>query len=466
MEKHPNPFDEFLKETLKGHQLVPPEEAKKAFLREASTIIPANRSWLKWYYIPIFVILISGSIAFLYLRNDTLPGTTSEIPAERYNSSQNADSGSNPISTSTSIKIENSKKELAVNDNSMPVEPEIKSNEISANNKSSNIITKIPVNDDPDNMGPEIPLNDIPDKTDIPLSTSAGISEQADNSIPVTTSSRLALDSLVATAGRNTDIVNETKPANSDESSPMPSASSPEPGKPAKTEPVSYFAAGAYYLPEWMFNTIEGSKFINNFGFEGVFYRDRISIRTGLGISVSEGVTEKAVEYNAYLGSYNKLDSVTFIFSESSHDFLPNIHMSEEKVWDSNSKLDSTNVIKRYTYLQVPLVLGFDFWQRGRFTTGVRVGTIMSVILSSNQLSGAYNPGENQVLSINNLSPNQVSVNWQAVGGISASARLSKSIFLEIEPEVKYYYKSIYEKSGNTKKPWSLSIRTAIIYKF
>ncbi len=40
MEKHRNSFDDFLKEALKGHQLVPREKAKKAFLEEASADIP------------------------------------------------------------------------------------------------------------------------------------------------------------------------------------------------------------------------------------------------------------------------------------------------------------------------------------------------------------------------------------------------------------------------------------------
>ena len=154
---------------------------------------------------------------------------------------------------------------------------------------------------------------------------------------------------------------------------------------------------------------------------EGTFYRGPVSIRTGAGISISKGITENAVQYNDYLGTYNKLDSITFIYNESSHDFMPNLYMSEEKVWDSIPKVDSTNVVKRYTYLQIPLVLGFDFWQRGRITVGVRIGTVMSVLLDSKQLSGPYNPGENQVVGIDGITPDRVSINWQAIGGLNAS---------------------------------------------
>jgi hypothetical protein len=215
-----------------------------------------------------------------------------------------------------------------------------------------------------------------------------------------------------------------------------------------------------------MFNTVEGEKYVNNFGIDFTFYRGRTSIRTGAGISVSEGLTEKSVEYNEFLGTYNKLDSITFIYNESAGDFYANIHTSNENVWDSLSIYDSTEIIKRYTYLQIPLILGFDFWQKGRMTVGVRVGTIMSVMLKSKQLTGEYNAGANQVVGISQLSPDQVSMNWQAVGGINGTLMLNRRLYLEIEPQAKYYYQSIYEKSGYEKKPWSVGLRTAIMYKF
>ncbi len=225
-------------------------------------------------------------------------------------------------------------------------------------------------------------------------------------------------------------------------------------------------AAAVYYLPELMFNTIEGDKYIHNTGIDAVFYHGLISIRTGIGISVSKGITRNEVNYNSYMGSYNKLDSITFNYNETQHRFEPNIYTSSQNVWDTLVQSDSSEIIKRYTYLQVPLVLGFDFWKKDRISIGVRVGTIMSVMMKARQLTGEYDPGENLVIGINQLTPSQVNLNWQAVGGIAASAVLTEKISLEIEPQAKYYYGSIYEKSGYAKKPWSLGIRASLLMKF
>ena len=76
-----------------------------------------------------------------------------------------------------------------------------------------------------------------------------------------------------------------------------------------------------------------------------------------------------------------------------------------------------------------------------------------------------YDPGKKKVIRINNITPEQVSLNWQFMGGINVSVRLTKNLLFEIEPMGKYYFNSVYEKSEITRKPWSIGIRTAFIIK-
>lgn len=457
MEKHPHPFDDLIKEALKGHQLAPPGEAKAAFLREASAIFSDRKGWFKWYYIPVMVFLISGTIAFFYLRNESVPAGPAGITAEPIKpgpgQESKMNSGPEQLLNKENIKVATEKSAFG-------------ESKINSDIKTTTFITDLPINNVADKTITQMPSGVNSGHNDAINVTSEETISQTKNAALLKVSSVRTLDSLFAPAIRNEEAGSQPEIALADSSAAMPSPLNPEAQKPMRSRPAVYFTAGPYYQPEWMFNTVEGGKFVNNFGFEGIFYRGPVSIRTGVGISISKGITENAVEYNNYLGAYNKLDSVTFVFNESSHDFLPKFYLSEEKVWDSISKLDSTRVVKRYTYLQVPFVLGFDFWQKGRFTVGVRVGNIMSILLNTQQLSGAYNPGENRVIGIDRITPDRVSINWQAIGGLNASARLTRSIFFEVEPQAKYYYQSIYEKSGITRKPWSVGVRTAVIYKF
>ena len=468
MEKHPNPFDDFLKQALKDHQLAPREKARKAFLEEASTIITARKGWNNWYYLPVLVILISGIIAVIYYLNHDDLAPAISLQTENPSSLFISDS-SESIATSTSTAVK--KSNPVTSDIDTPAEP-------SALHPSNKIMTQAgqghidkTLNEDANGLNKSLKENTTFVPVELKMQAQQASSGQ---NIPIAGDT---LHSMTTSSGTDPDSLSSAPDSASEPAVPI---TSPDPDtsgitqtplplntpQPEQEKPASYFTVAVVYLPELMFNTLEGSKFVNNFGMEGTFYRGKTSIRTGLGLSISQGITENAVQYNEYLGTYNKLDSITFTFNEFAHDFSPNLHMSKEKVWDSNPDMDSTTVTKRYTYLQVPLVLGFDFWQQGRFTIGVRIGTIMSVLLNSKQLTGEYDAGENQVTGINRISPEQVKINWQAIGGFNASARLSRSVFIEFEPQAKYYYQSIYEKSDLTKKPWSVGIRLGVTYKF
>jgi hypothetical protein len=215
-----------------------------------------------------------------------------------------------------------------------------------------------------------------------------------------------------------------------------------------------------------MFNTLEGTKYVNNFGADLTLSFDRFFVRTGIGISVSKGTNELLVEYNDYLGSYQNLDSITFLWDSKHYYLLPTYHLTEKDVWDSLISLDYPTIIKRYTYLQIPLILGYDVIRIRSVSLGFRAGPILSILISSKQLTGDYDPGENLVIRINQITPDRVQTNWQVMGGINATFRMSERVFVEIEPNIRYYFNSVYEQSEITKKPWSAGLRAAFMVRF
>jgi len=468
MEKPQHPFDDFLKESLKGHQLVPGEQARKALLEEAATISPAHKSWYRWYYLPVLFVVISGIVTlFIYQGNNKdFPGEIiqKDNSISLHDNPSQTNPESLPIIKETDIQIasdRNSENKIAQTGSFQhEINNEVRETESSAENAGNfqQIETHLPGKIETGlNSEPEETFNpdeSIPIESPVPESFAGDTDLSQTEPVPV-----LAFDTVTGT-----NPVPASKAVTDTASNNI--LSEPEKQNNGNLQAEKTYASAIYYLPEWMFNTVEGGKFVNNFGVDFVFFLGRTSITTGAGISVSKGISEKSVEYNEFLGTYNKLDSITFTFNESISDFLPEIHTSTENVWDSLSLYDSTEIIKRYTYLQIPLILGLDFWERRRMTVGIRVGTIMSVMLKSNQLTGQYSPGENQVIGINKISPDQVSVNWQAVGGINSSFLLTKRLYLNIEPQVRYYYQSIYEKSGYSKKPWSVGLKTALLFKF
>ena len=172
------------------------------------------------------------------------------------------------------------------------------------------------------------------------------------------------------------------------------------------------------------------------------------------------------MEYNDFLGSYKQLDSITFQWDSRHYYLIPTYYLSDRNVWDSLLKLDYPKVIKRYTYLQVPLILGYDFLQKKGFTMGFRAGPILSILLESRQLSGGVQSGPDRIIRINQITPDRIQTNWQVSGSVNLSVLLSRRFIIEFEPVVKYYFNSVYEKSEITKKPWSVGLRTAVTFGF
>jgi len=223
-------------------------------------------------------------------------------------------------------------------------------------------------------------------------------------------------------------------------------------------------AYSIHYRPEFIFNIIDNNKMVHNFGLDVHFklFDDKYIIRTGISSSVSKGYYEYAVLYNEYLGSYEGLDSVTFQWDENHYHLIPTYHTSEREVFDTAVQTDVTKVYKRFTYLQIPLMLGYDFITHKNFSMGIRLGPTLSVLLADKTLSENYDPGKHRVIQVNQITPDRIETNWMLSAGVNFGFYSKKRLFYEIEPQFSYYFNSVYQKYDVSKPPFSIGIRFSI----
>jgi hypothetical protein len=216
-----------------------------------------------------------------------------------------------------------------------------------------------------------------------------------------------------------------------------------------------------------MFDILEANKNMreDNLGLEGTFHFGPYSIGTGVGISVSKGTNEIIIGYNDYLGTYRGLDSIVFRWDASHTHLIPVYYYTNKVVYDTSLKLKYSYYEKRYIYLQFPIKLGYDFIRTKMFTVGIRVGPTLSILLQSTTKSAVYDLGKDRIVQMNNVTPDRVQTNWQISAGINAGIRLSQRFGLELEPDIRYYFNSVYEKPDNNKKPWSAGFRIAFLIK-
>ena len=218
------------------------------------------------------------------------------------------------------------------------------------------------------------------------------------------------------------------------------------------------------YSPEFVFNIIESNKIMHNIGADVHFklFNNKYLIRTGLGASVSKGYYEYAVDYNEYLGSYSGLDSISFEWDENHYHLLPTYYKSEREVFDTAIQTDISRVYKRFTYLRLPLVLGYDFITKETYSLGIRFGPVLSVLLNNKTLSEDYNPDKDKIIQINQITPDRINTNWLLMAGINVGIYSKSKLFFELEPQFSYYFNSVYQKYDSSKPPFSVGIRLSV----
>lgn len=472
MKKDRNQIDDFFRESLEDYRIPPSEESKQAFLKEAEHMPGKTPLIKKWWslFIPVFLILIPAGLIIYYnhvpvavhqkQENSTQPAIAPNVKSQPQitPSQKNSEPGQNEI-TPKQNEIISGITQKVTDRSSINYEKDTEIiRETSSHEKktSDNLIGTAPNR----MTGDLIPVDDP---------ASGGI--YSPDTIPVP--GTIALPAEVSGLSDTLSEFSGTMPLSGNQSA-IPDTSDLT-GTIRKDIPVTGLNAqrewrlgtGVYFSPEWMFRTLEDTKFITNFGIEGTFRFGRYSIRTGAGLSISKGTNQLQIEYNDYLGSYMKLDSMTFTWDNNHHQIIPLAwYLTNKDVYDSLMKLEDAKIVKRYTYLQVPLILGYDFFQRNKVSMGFRAGPVLSVLLSEKILSDTYDPGKKRIISINEITPEQVNLNWEIMVGFNAAFRLWRNLGIEIEPYGKYYFNSVYQSSGNTGKPWSVGLRASLFISF
>jgi hypothetical protein len=223
-----------------------------------------------------------------------------------------------------------------------------------------------------------------------------------------------------------------------------------------------------YYRPEIVWNVIDNEKLLHNFGAEWQtrLFSGNYLLGTGLGISLTRGYYEYAIEYNEFLGNYQQLDSITFDWNPREFSMQHTVHTSEETVFDTAVKVNTARVYRDFVYLQIPLTMGYDLVNKPKYSVGVRFIPILSVLLSKKPVDFRYEAGNDRIVQINRITPDRVRTNWQLNAGINYSRRFTETFWMELEPRFTYYFNSVYEKSDNSSSPMGASIRVAVGIKY
>ncbi|MBE0640449.1 MAG: hypothetical protein IH599_00335, partial [Bacteroidales bacterium] len=224
------------------------------------------------------------------------------------------------------------------------------------------------------------------------------------------------------------------------------------------------WSLGLFYIPE-IYHSEDLHAERTLYGFDGMMRYTwyNYTLEFGLGVSRVRNENLYTVDYNAYLGTYKDLDSIAFQVDTINQTIVPLYFFNEVKVYDSTTSQYFDRTVNTYTYLQLPLMLGYRH-PLGRTTLSLRGGPMLSVLVGSREPQIFVDNETDRILRIDDRTPGRIRTNWQFLMNAGVTYALTSRLSLSVEPGIRYYLNPIYQEADT--KPWSASIRTGIIYEF
>jgi len=191
--------------------------------------------------------------------------------------------------------------------------------------------------------------------------------------------------------------------------------------------------------------------------------KNEFFIESGLGLSFSSDDGKYNIDYEKYLGSYDDVYNVTFDTTQSGA-IVPIYHTNVVGVYDSISSYKVEKTTNNYTYLQIPLYVGFHK-QIDRLGWFVKGGPIFSLLIHES-IPEPY-AGNDRIIGLDQQMAYRVNTHWQFAVSAGVTYELSNKVCIALEPTFRYYLKSQYERKYiSTSHPYSIGLRTGLLFNF
>ncbi len=232
------------------------------------------------------------------------------------------------------------------------------------------------------------------------------------------------------------------------------------------SETKRFFSASLGITPEISFYTTPDAYSKVNFWFDGVLtcHVSRFSLAAGIGLGYVYDEGNYSVEYKS-------LDSVGYYTAVTSYSVGNNneiiFNTQTIGVYDSLYHSSDYRTKDRYTYLQVPLLLGYRLFESARASLTFQAGPAVSFLLDSRKSDPRVEYSNATIIRTDDDTPSRISTNWQVWADLYFEMRMNKQVSIYLEPSFKYYLKPMVEQENVTfKAPMTIGLGVGIQFNF
>jgi len=229
---------------------------------------------------------------------------------------------------------------------------------------------------------------------------------------------------------------------------------------------VRFYSASLGVDPEMAFNAQPDVNSTFNFWINGriAYHISRFSVTTGIGLGYVFDEGKYRIDYQSLdsIGYFNKVVSFT---TGANNEIIYNT--VTKNVYDSLRHMADDRTRDRYTYLQVPLLLGYRIFESNAVSLTLQAGPAVSFLVSSKMSDPLISYPNARIIKVEDNTPTRVTSNWQLWANLNLEIRLNRKISLYVEPSCKYYLKPIIEQENMSfKAPWSVGLGIGIQFNF
>jgi len=195
-----------------------------------------------------------------------------------------------------------------------------------------------------------------------------------------------------------------------------------------------------------------------------MYQRNRFFIETGLGISFSKDKVGFTYDYltNELVNTYEYVDSVYYDPITGTTEYFT----TTVEVYDSIAYSQQSSTEISYTYLQIPLEVGYEVWKVNEFSLSIKAGITYFKELSAKEIQPNLFHENSRITSINTSSIIRNKDLFRVSGGVGLRWNLNRKMNLLLNPSFNYFLVDIYDNADNRDKPIGVGIRFGLYYKF
>jgi len=231
----------------------------------------------------------------------------------------------------------------------------------------------------------------------------------------------------------------------------------------------SFFSASLGIAPEMALYSSNGTKTqeFNYFANAGIAYHfSRFSVRTGIGLGYTYDEGNYKVQYRSndsvsyyteVIGYYpDPVNQGRIIYITKNH-----------AIYDSVTHMTDDRTRNRYTYLQIPLLLGYNVFETRNFSLGIEAGPAVSFLISEKKAQPVIDIPNGRLIALQDYSPTRQPTNWQLWVRLSLEYQFTKNWGMFINPYYKYFITSPTQSAeGGNRNTQAFGIDLGIQYMF